>query len=58
MSYTLKNYLDDTNKIEADILKIIRKYYIEGTGVDVYGQVQAGLIEAGNNIVDWRRQLK
>ena len=56
MSYTLKNYLDDTNKIEADILKIIRKYYIEGTGVDVYGQ--AKLIEAGNNIVDWRRQLK
>jgi len=54
----LKEYLDDCNKIEADLLKLISKYFIEGTGVDIYGQVQAKLIEAGNNIVDWRRQLK
>ena len=54
----LKEYLKECAPIEADLLNLISKYFIEGSGVDVYGQVQAKLIEAGNNIVDWRRQLK
>ena len=58
MKYTAQQFLDDTNKIEAEILKIIRSYYIEGMDIDLFTQAQGLLIEAGNNIVNWRRQLK
>ena len=58
MTYTLKQYLKDAETIKGDILKTISKYFLEGTGVDIYSQGQALLIEAGNNIVNWRRLLK
>ena len=54
----LKEYLDDCNKIEEELLELISKYFLEGSGTDIYGQVQAALIEAGNNIVNWRGLLK
>ena len=58
MTYTLKQYLKDADIIQNDILALISKYFIEGTGQDNYSRAQAILIEAGNNIVDWRRCLK
>ena len=54
MTYALKQYLKDSEAIKAAILELVSKYFLEGTGVDIYSQGQALLIEAGNNIVDVR----
>lgn len=54
----LERYVKGANPIVDDLLKIVSKYFIEGTRQDEYAKNQQILIEAGNNIVDWRRLLK
>ena len=44
--------------IDDELLELISKYLFPRYDVSRSLQYEAALIEAGNNIVDWRRLLK